>query len=219
MNATITYTADGLALHPDALRAVRIFASEDDTRQMLHCVFLDEEGHLTATNGHALIRLMSIDPGGQVPSDRRACWPLAVVDATIDSAKGIRGHKRAAARVTLRWDATADISAPPTVRLIASHLEQKADNKPWSIAARYSRLLGETAEILLGNEGSMIKGPVLVHTGNEYSGKLFEIPWHSDEPEPSAGTWMHGRGTGSPTGPKAEEPRCSAEILIMPVRV
>lgn len=214
MNATTTYTTEGLVLHPDALRAVLLFAADEEYSKMMACVFIDEEGHLSATNGHAVIRLASIDPGGQVPRDRGGTrWPLEYAEATTKSCR-LRGQARDHARVCLRWDAaTLDPShTPRTAATMQKHLSLKPDGRAWAVAARYLARLAEASEILLGKAGAAIKGPVLVHLGPADGGKLWEVPWHDDAPASSV-TYLHG-----PTV-RSEEPRCSAEVMIMPVRL
>jgi hypothetical protein len=218
VNATTRYDADGLVVHPDALRAVAMFMSQDESSQRMRCVFIDEEGHLSATNGHALIRLASIDPNGYVPKDRAGTrWSPEYAEQVVKSCR-VRGHARDACRVKLEWSgAETSKIVPNTVRVINANLCEKPDGEQWAIAARYARLLGEVSEILLGKIGSTMKGPILTHVGKCDTAKMWEIPWHSDEPKPDQGMWVHGRGEGKPA--PYEEPRCSSEVMIMPVRL
>jgi hypothetical protein len=242
MNATTTYTSEGIVVHPDCLRALLMFLGQDPTRPNLSRVFVDEEGHLTATDGHTLMRLMSIDPGGQVPRDRSGSqWSREAVEAAVKTAAPVKGKKRAEQhaqlRVLLRWDAVVpegSAKAPPTANLIgiARDCAKKADEPDdgrgvlvhcgrrsdgWSMQARYMARLAAACELLTGDE-CYHRGPVLANNPRPLDPLLFELPWYEPHASDPKITYL------DPAMRRAEtkvvpEPDHAAEVIIMPLRV
>ncbi len=246
MNATTTYTADGLVVHPDCLRALLMFLGRDETRPMLSYVFTDEEGHLTATDGHALMRLMSIDPGGCVPSKRSGSqWSREAVEAAIKTAAPVRGKKRAEQlaqlRVILRWDAVVpegSAKAPPTANLIgiargcAKKPDEPEDGRSagnrgftacgkrtdgWSMQARYMARLARACELLTGDDCHH-RGPALANNPRPLDPILFELPWYEPHASDPKITYLDPAMRRKETR-VSPEPRCAAEVVIMPLRV
>jgi hypothetical protein len=235
VNATTTYTEDGLLVHPDCLRALRLFLSEDPNRPGLHGVFLDEDGHLAATDGHTLMRLSSIDPGGQVPSRRAGTrWSRACVNGLLKAVPKLSGRGETRARqyaqqrACLRWDGCEDdaVKAPPIVNLMARAADCRKSKdgpmighrgEPSSMQWRYLRRLADACALMFDGELVGHKGPVLVNGPHALDPHVYEIPWHEPTPSDVKIAWMHGRAP-APTL-VVPEPRCAAEVLIMPLRV
>lgn len=244
MNATTTYTQDGLVVHPDCLRALLLFLGRgrDETHPMLSYVFTDEEGHLTATDGHTLMRLMSINPNGCVPSKRSGSqWSREAVEATIKSAPPVKGKKRAEQhaqlRVCLRWDAMmpeGSPKAPPTANLIGIardcakkkdepddgrgvlvHCGKRSDG--WSMQARYMARLARACELLTGDE-CYHRGPVLANNPRPLDPLLFELPWYELVASDPKITYLDPAMRPAATK-MVPEPDHAAEVIIMPLRV
>lgn len=220
MNHTVRYSSDGISLHPDVLKAVHLFACEDPTRPHLAGVFLDD-GHLTATDGHTLIRIMSIDPGGLVPrAYDHSLWSSAYVTALLTTFRE-RGKARLRCSATLRWDARVargKLNPPPCAQVLDAAMRPiKAEaGMPSAIQARYHRRLADACDLLLGKE-CRHKGPVLLHGGNGIEAHYYGIPWRDDSPR-DEGTWSHGAGRGKPA-PRTPGPVYGAEVVIMPLRI
>lgn len=225
MNATTTYSPDGLTLHPDALRAALMFLGDDPERPHLHDLFIDEEGHLAATDGHTMIRLSSIDPGGQIPRARAGTrWTRTAAEAILTALPKLpRGKSRedahARQRVTLRWsdahEAIANGKAPNIIPVIEAAIEAKGKPGPWQVATCYLERLAKAADLL--TDGNPNCGPILVNPKRgPNDALLFEIPWY--EPVKIGRiSWLHGKGP-APAAPSSE-PLHAAEILIMPMRL
>jgi len=220
MNHTVRYSAEGIHLHPDVLKAVRLFVCEDTTRPHMHGVFLDD-GHLSATDGHTLIRIMSVDPGGLdvTRGVDGSLWSAAYVAAVIASCPA-RGKARLHSSVTLRWaDRVKTGLVPPRCAQVLNAamqpIKSEAD-KPCALAARYHRRLADAAELLLGRDCHH-KGPVLLHGGNGIEAHYYGIPWRDDHPN-GEGTWVHGSRAGKPA-PRTEGPEYGAEVVIMPLNL
>ena len=227
MNATTTYGLDGLTLHPDALRAMLLFVGNDPERPHLHNIFIDEEGHLAASDGHTLIRLSSIDPGGLVPQGRAGTmWTPAAALALLEALPKLpRGNARADAharqRVTLRWSdslaAIANGKAPRIGPVIEAATDSKGKTAPWQIQTAYLARLARATDLL--TDGNPMYGPILVnHKRAANEALLFEVPWYEPIPSSPKISWVHGRTPeGGPT--HADKPTSAAEILIMPMKL
>lgn len=239
MNATTTYTQDGIVLHPDALRALLMFIGDDPTRVMLQRIFIDEQGHLTATDGHTLMRLASIDPGGQNPRDRAGTrWTEACAETALASVPKIKGKGRAEQharlRVCLRWDdaVSDEHKVPPTARLMdeAAACNKKADDPQdgrmvragkradgWSMQWRYMRRLADACELLVGKDCST-RGPALVNNPRPLDPMLFELPWYEPYPSDPKITYLDPKMRRCETV-QVPEPTRAADVVIMPLRV
>lgn len=227
MNHRVIYCTEGLRLHPDVLKAVLLWASLDDTRRHLCGVFVDD-CHLTATNGHGMIRVLSVDPTGggygppaDAPKDYHGSfWSTATVEQVIAAHARTRGRAREHVLALLPWNARTDLGnlKPPPCTRFFDELAPAAKYKPGpkAIATRYVVKLGETAELLLGKD-ALHKGPVLLNETGPESLWLYGIPWRDDAPA-DEGTWAQAGRTGKPA-PRGAHPEYGAEIVLSPLRV
>lgn len=219
MNHRITYSSEGISLHPDALKAIALFASEDTTRKHLCSVFLDDEGHLTATNGQAMARLCSIDPGGFDPKQRDGTrWSLDVVEKVTYGIPRARAA-RSRASVWLLWDtAERDAQRPPQCgRFFDTHIKSTHTGEPACIATRYMRKIVEATELLLGKD-TQHRAPVLLNSPGDTDLHHYGIPWRDDEPA-DEGTWALGSKRSDKPAPRAAAPEYGAEIVVAPLRI
>lgn len=240
MNATTTYDHHGIKVHPDCLRALLMFLGQDETRPMLMRVFLDEEGHLTATDGTTIMRLSSIDPGGCVPGERAGTqWSRETVEAAIKTAHPVKGKHRAQQhaqlRVYLRWDAVVhdQFKSPPSAHLVglARDCKKKPDQKDggrggfpggvradgWSMQARYMARLASASLLLTGSD-CMHRGPALVNNPRPLDPMLFELPWYEPVSSDPKITYLDPSTRPVDTF-RVPEPDHAAEVVIMPLRL
>jgi hypothetical protein len=229
VNATVAFTEEGLVVHPDALRALLLFVCEDPTRTHLRSVFVDDEGHLSATDGHSMIRLCSICPGKHVPKASHAVrWSPEYIREVIKSLPEVKGRGReeqhARLRACLRWDRAEPAHDMPAT----GDFYRKAEGRKYktgerAIATHLLLRLAQATDLLVGRDKSARSlGPIQVSEGGPLDAVLYGIPWHEPIRSQSKISWCHGKvpeGLSMADLAPSPTPMYAAEVLIMPLQI